>query len=219
MQIGPTAVRILSGVRPLDRVFVWTSGMSIDGDGAPTCYAPNGSGLPTLDYLRNAGKPGDYYGLACTGSGTPFVQQRRDPAPGYFISTTALGDRSKAANDPRRYVDSTQVPYIAIPPELIALGARKGDLSMVVYGAAEVGAIAGDVGPRGHIGEGSIELARQLGAPGISPKHDRIEAGVSFVLFAGSGSSPGWPREVGEFSAKAAALFSIWGGRGRLVAV
>ncbi len=204
-------------VRQVGTAFVWTSGMSVDADGSPRAYAPVGSGLPTLDRLANAGKAGHWAGLACNGNGVPYVQQRGDRAPGYYVSSTALQNASKAVKDPDRYVNAEEIPYIAIPPELIAAGARKGDLAIVTYGALECAAIAGDVGPKREIGEGSMALARALGIP-ADARGGGVDSGVTYVLFTGSRSAIPWPREVSEFAAVASALFLAWGGYGRMSA-
>jgi Fungal chitosanase of glycosyl hydrolase group 75 len=66
--------------------------LGIDADGSPHAYHPNGS-PPGLDYLANAGKPGNWYGIVTDNqkaSGNPVVQGSSDPAPGFYISSTAL---------------------------------------------------------------------------------------------------------------------------------
>ena len=51
------------------------------------------------------------------------MQGPGDPAPGYYVSTTSLHDANLPVTDPRRYVDSEQVPYLALPePFVAALG-------------------------------------------------------------------------------------------------
>ena len=185
----------------------WTSGMAVDGDGAPTCYAPANSGLPALDYLGNAGKPGRWYGIVCDSSGVPVIQGSEDPAPGYYVSTTALSDRNKGNSDPHRYVDSSVMPYIAVPPSLHKEGVHLGDVAMVVYKNAQCGAIVADIGPEGHYGEGSIALAVALGM-NASPKHGGVVDGVSFVVFPNS--QRGWPRTVEDVKTQAERLYSAW---------
>src|SRR5271166_5427692 len=80
-----------------------TSRLYIDADGSPHAYAPEGSGLVTLHYLANAGSPGDWYGIATNSHGIPYIQGHADPAPGYYVSTTALEDPNYTASDPNRY--------------------------------------------------------------------------------------------------------------------
>src|SRR5258708_1149439 len=79
----------------IDNSRVILSNLMIDADGSPFAYAPADSGLPALDYLGNAGHPGRWYGIACDKKGVPYVQTVGDPAPGYYVSTTALMDISK----------------------------------------------------------------------------------------------------------------------------
>lgn len=47
-----------------------------------------------IDYLVNAGHAGDWWGLSCDGSGTPYVQGKYPPGsyapfPGYYVSGTS----------------------------------------------------------------------------------------------------------------------------------
>src|SRR6185312_14696537 len=145
-------------------VITWISGAVIDGDGCPRCYAPAGSGLQSLDYLANAGNEQDgWYGLVCIG-GDPVIQQS-GPCAGYYLSPTALCDRSKTIIDPSCYVDSSAVPYVSIPPELKARGVQLGDLAMVAYKGRQTGAIVADISPRAHYGEISIYCAQLLDIP------------------------------------------------------
>src|SRR6516164_5607669 len=73
--------------------FFYRSGLEIDANGAYHAYHPDGrSGL---DYLGNAGQPGNWWALVTdTGqpSGRPVIQTPNDPAPGFYISTTSLED-------------------------------------------------------------------------------------------------------------------------------
>jgi hypothetical protein len=138
--------------------------MAIDADGAPTAYHPtHGRGL---DNLANAGHEGNWYGVVtdtCRRNGKPVVQGPNDPAPGFYVSPTALRDSHFERQDPRRYVDSTRIPYISLPGHHTnVLHAALGDLAMVVNGhnGRHSAAIFADVGPRAKIGEGSIALAK-----------------------------------------------------------
>lgn len=175
------------------RTVSWTSGMSIDGDGSPRAYSPFGSAQRGLDYLANAGAPGNWYGLACDEHSDPIVQGKDDPAPGYYVSTTALRDHGLPAHDPRSYVDSERVPYIAVPRPLLASGVRLGDFAVVGYGPLKCGAIVADIGPAKHIGEGSIALAEALGMKS-DPRRGGVSALVRYCIYLGSAGSPAWPR-------------------------
>jgi Fungal chitosanase of glycosyl hydrolase group 75 len=185
--------------------------MSIDADGSPRAYHPRGS-PPGLDDLANAGTPGHFFGIVTDVTGRPVVQRRGDPAPGFFVSTTALEDTSHPRTSPRRYVNSSTIPYIVLPTRALEpTGARLGDLASVWNRRTEKlsHAIIADVGPRGRIGEGSIALARRLGinASAISGGQS---GDVVFIVFPGSGNRR--PRPFADIKAKAAPLFAAWGG-------
>lgn len=187
-------------------VVSWTSGAVIDGDGCPRCYAPPRSGLPALDYLANAGNESDgWYGLVCIG-GEPVIQQG-GPCKGYYLSPTALCDRSKTIIDPARYVDSSAVPYISIPPELKQHGVALGDLAWVTYCGRATGAVVADIGPRNHYGEISIYCAQLLGIPS-GPKNGGVSSGVAYTLFKRSAASPAWPVAVVDIQRQASLLYA-----------
>ena len=93
-------------------------------DGAPNAYHPDNSGL---DDLSNAGTPGRWEGLAKDADGEPIIQGPNDPFPGYYVSATALADRTKPVNDPTRYVDASKIPFIVLPGAMARqIGARPG---------------------------------------------------------------------------------------------
>lgn len=196
---------------------LFKSRMMIDADGAPNAYHPGG-GQP-LDYLGNAGKPGNWWGVITESGqrdGTPVVQKAGDPCPGYHVSATSLCDPSKRATDPRRYVNSDQVPYVALPKQMVERGVRLGDFAVVVR--ASTGAIChalfADGGPSGKLGEGSIALARALGIA-CSPKNGGTEKrDVIYLVFPGSRA--GWPLTIEQINANASRLFTQWGGMEQL---
>lgn len=181
------------------RAWCWESGMAIDADGAARGYAPITSGLPALDDLRNAGYPGKLYGVTCNSAGVPYIQQAGDKRPGYYVPRIPLQDTRYSVRDARRYADSEEVPFIAIPPVLREEGrVQIGDLCAVRIGALWCGAIVGDIGPRRKIGEGSILLAQVLGIDPFRGKPKRhlvgVDAGVRYRIYPGTASSPRWPR-------------------------
>ncbi len=200
-----TVVAIRGGVKN----FHFVAGMAIDADGAPDAYGPDGKGR---DRLANAGKPGHWQALVTDDgkpSGKPIVQGDADPAPGFYVSTTTLEDRSKAAKDPHRYVDASKIPYVVLPGDLAKKqGAKPGDFALVrrpisdddeASKPSEVGAIFADVGPKGQLGEGSIALAEALGIPS-DPKTGGTAASVTYIVFPGSGN--GKPRSADEIAAE-----------------
>lgn len=183
--IGGVAVHRARGTSAL----TFTAGMTIDADGSPRAYHPENRGL---DHLANAGRPGRWWGLATDARGEPLVQRPGDPAPGYYVSTTALIDARFPAGDPRRYVDSERVPFIAVPPQLRGEGVKLGDLVAVrnERTGATVWAVVADIGPRDHLGEGSIRLAESLGI-NADARRGGAGSGVTYTVFPGS--RPAWP--------------------------
>jgi hypothetical protein len=175
-------------------VICWTGPMAINADGSPFAYHPNDKGL---DYLANAGSPGKWWGIACDPSGNPYIQGPTDPAPGYYVSTTSLTDKKRKSSDPQKYVNSSVVPYIVIPPDLKKIGVKLGDLALVKFNSNVCPAIIADIGPAGKVGEGSIALAERLGIK-PSPKKGGTSNGVSFTIFMGTAT--GWPRDAAEIA-------------------
>jgi hypothetical protein len=186
--------------------FFFRTGLAIDADGAPNAYNADDTGL---DSLFNAGQPGQWDGIVQDEDGNPFVQGPDDPFPGYYISCTALFDRTKRHNDPARFVDATQIPYVALPGDLAErAGARLGDIVLVF--SEQTGkysyAIFADIGV---LGEGSIALAENLGIRSDA-RRGGSRSGVSYVVFPGSGD--GRPKSVDEINRRGAELTTQWSG-------
>jgi peptidoglycan hydrolase-like protein with peptidoglycan-binding domain len=186
-----------------DSAFFYHGGLAIDADGAPNAYNPSDTGI---DYLANAGREGNWWGLACDRRGNPYLQEEGCPYPGHYVSATALCDGRYERHDPRRYVDSSRFPYVALPGNINDLiptpTVRLGDLVVVArISAIEniVYAYYADVGPRKDIdpvkafGEGSIKLAQSLGHDPYVMRgdHERavrgISSGILYLVFPGSG--------------------------------
>ncbi len=191
--------------------FRFTAGMAIDADGAPNAYHPKNI-KDALDYLSSAGKPGNWWALVTDNDkphGRPVIQGPDDPFPGYYISTTSLEDVTKPRADPKRYVDSTVVPYFVLPKKLAQkFRAQVGDFGAVIKreqrgGEKVVFAIYADLGPPRKLGEGSIALAKALGVPS-SPKTGGSHGHIDYIVFPGSGN--GKPRSVHEINIEAASL-------------
>ncbi len=187
--------------------FFYESGMTIDADGAPNAYHPDNTGL---DDLANAGAPGRWEGLAKDANGEPIIQGPNDPFPGYYVSATALADRSKAMNDPARYVDASRIPFIVLPGGMARqLGARPGDFAVVFNrrNGKSSYAIFGDVGPFDRIGEGSVALAENLGVRSDA-RNGGARGGIVYLVFPGSGN--GRPRAIEEINAESEKLLLAW---------
>ena len=84
----------------------------------------------------------ELHGVERAPDGTPVVQGPDDPAPGYYVSTTALEDRTRAVTDPRRYVDSNEIPFVVLPYDQRG-DARLGDFGVVVNRANGARPVAG----------------------------------------------------------------------------
>jgi hypothetical protein len=187
--------------------FFYESGMTIDADGAPNAYHPDNSGL---DDLANAGTPGRWEGLAKDAYGEPYIQGPDDPFPGYYVSETALADRSRPVNDPARYVDASRIPFIVLPGGMARqLGARPGDFAVVFNqrNGKSSYAIFGDVGPIDRIGEGSMALADNLGIRSDA-RNGGARGGIVYLVFPGSGN--GSPRTNEEIVEEGQKLLLGW---------
>jgi hypothetical protein len=194
-----------------DPAFFYESGLMIDADGAPNAYHPDNIGL---DDLANAGEPGIWEGLAKDEHGAPYIQGPDDPYPGYYVSETALADRTKAVSDPSRYVDATRIPFIVLPGGMgRESGARGGDFAVVfnLQNGKMSPAIFADTGPEDSIGEGSVALAENLGIRSDA-RNGGVRRGVLYLVFPGSGN--GEPRTIDEINSQASQLFKGWFDRG-----
>jgi hypothetical protein len=200
---------------PGSAAFFYEAGMTIDADGAPNAYHPDNIGL---DDLANAGSPGNWQGLAKDADGEPFVQGPNDPFPGYYVSATALADRTKPVNDPTRYVDASKIPFIVLPGGMARqIGTRPGDFAFVFNqrNGKSSYAIFGDVGPSERIGEGSMALAENLGIRSDA-RNGGARRGILFLVFPGSGN--GRPRPIEEITSESEKLLQAWGRTPQLIA-
>jgi Fungal chitosanase of glycosyl hydrolase group 75 len=197
--------------------FFYKSGLAVDADGAFRAYHPNDR--LGLDSLSHAGHDGNWWALVTENekpSGRPVVQLESDPAPGFYVSTTALYDRDNPnLRDPHRYVDAATIPYVVLHP--VALNyAKLGDFATVVNlqnGKISAAIVADESAPNLPVGEGSIALAQALGID-ASPRTGGKDGDVVYLVYAHSGN--GRPRELEEIVANAKKLFDAWGGLERL---
>lgn len=190
------------------------AGCTINADGSPHAYAPDASGLTAFDYLANAGSPGNWWGIAVNDSGSPYLQSPWHPAPGYYVSTTALVNPAvEDEGHPSRYVDSERYCFGVIPGGQSF--AKLGDVGLAYN--QETGdnmyfAVA-DIGPQDRIGEGSMLLGRCLGfnaSPKTGGTSKRI---VSWVILPNS--APGY-EDWEPKCRRAMDLVADWGGLERL---
>jgi hypothetical protein len=193
-------------------VLFWSCKLHVDADGHPQAYHPDGS-PPGLDYLGNAGKPGNWWGISCDSAGNPYCQGPDHEASGYYVSTTALEDHTIQSSNHARYVHSGKVPFFVLPSKPKFSDEQKlGDLAMIFNMAdgKQSWAIYADIGPSNQIGEGSMKLNKDLGLSD-SPKTGGTEEEIIAMIYF-PGSAIGWPRSSDELEAKARELFDAWGG-------
>jgi len=201
--------------------FFFMAGMAIDADGAPNAYDPENK--HGLDFLGNAGKPGNWWALATDNgkpNGNPIIQEEGE-FEGFYISQTSVRDDSKKDED-ITYVDARHIPCYVLPPKLVGSEkARLGDLG-VVYNTKNEAisfAIFADVGPGDSIGEGSIALGHSLGiSTDLRKKKAGQSKGVFYLVFPETASTPAWPRTIEDMQEQAEATFQQWGGLSQLKA-
>jgi len=171
-----------------DEALVYKTGATINGDGSPHCYHEDDS--KGLDYLANAGSPGNWWGIAVGNDGEPIVQSIYDVAPGYYVSTTALVVPGHSSERPEHYLDSERYPFVVVPGSF-GCNWKIGDIGMCwnEKSGDNMYCATGDIGPSTHIGEISMLLGRCLGLD-YSPKSGGTEYGIVYVVFPGS--DPGY---------------------------
>jgi hypothetical protein len=170
----------------------WETKAAIDVDGAPDAY--HRDDRKGRDYLANAGRPGNWWGIVTntdhiagqSGKGTPLVQGETAPAfsdatRGYYVSSTALADNPELPiSDVRRYCNPDEVPGIVIPAHF-PVKVRMGQACRVTYRGIPAPAIVFDLGGPTVIGEIGTLLAQQLGIQN-DPKHGGVPSGVRYEL-------------------------------------
>ena len=154
---------------------LWTAGFTVDGDGSPRCYGP--PGVEALDYLQNAGRPGNWWGLATHNrkpSGKPILQGGADLYPGFFVSMTSYLIPGFRHSDPRRYVNSEEVIFLVVPSSVLkrVKGMCKGCQGKITDLKTKLSTtcVIADIGPADHLGEASIAAAKFFGL-NPSPKN------------------------------------------------
>lgn len=170
----------------------------------------------------------------------PFRDGKPCPAvEGYLVSATAL-QRPGVADvcDPARYADALQVPALVLPKGpgagkpsgFAARGAGIGDLVVALRldRMEPVGAVVGDSGPSGELGEGSVALnGRLLGKTAEPVNYRELRGKPPFtgkgwtvpptlvLVFPGSRDRTQPYLEPERIEAAARARFEAWGGLAR----
>lgn len=201
---------------------LFRAGMMICADGAAEAYHPDGS-PPALDGTANAGRPGNWWGIVTDPNGRPYIQRQLDPAPGFYVSCTALVDAKVTdVRLPARYLDATTIPYVVLPggDQVKYFSSRQpvrlGDMCLVYNEKNQQmsAAIYGEIGPQKSLGEGSIALAKALGIPSNARKGGTFRRDIMTVVFPGSGNMQ--PKSVAEIESLTHKAFQSWGGLARL---
>ncbi|MGE0560562.1 MAG: T9SS type A sorting domain-containing protein [Flavobacteriales bacterium] len=186
--------------------------MAIDADGCPRAYGPNNSGL---DWTANAGYPGNWWGIVTDVNGDPVIQGPGDPYPGMYVSSTSLVQTGYSNSNPLRYVDSENIPYIALPSALQSLAnIAKGDLAYVrnTTNGNTCFAYFADTGPGGKLGEGSMALAVALGINSSPKTGGTSQPILDYVVFPQSGLGQGNHLSVAQINSMGQAELTAAGG-------
>ena len=199
--------------------FFYKSGLTIDADGAYRAYHPVDQ--LGLDSLAHAGRPGNWWALVTDNgesNGRPVVQGKLDPAPGYYVSTTALYDSGNPdLRDPHRYIDAVKIPFVVLHPKALQY-ARLGDFATVANlrnGKISSALVADVSAPDLPVGEGSIALAEALDIDS-SPRHGGTDGEIVYLVYSGSGN--GRPKSLRETVLTSRQLLEDWGGLKKLTA-
>lgn len=195
----------------------YKSGFAVDADGAFQAYHPRS--IDGLDSLAHAGHRGNWWAVVTSNgkrTGRPVVQGEADPAPGYYVSTTALFDPGNPnLRDPHRYVDAATVPYIVLHPWALKL-ARLGDFATVLNlrnGRMASALVADKSSLHPRVGEGSMALAEELGI-NSDPRSGGQADDVVYLIYSGSGN--GRPRDLEDIETNGKLLLEAWGGLDKL---
>ncbi len=170
---------------------IYRAKFAVDADGSPRAYGPNDSGL---DWTANAGYPGNWWGIVTDINGDPIIQGPGDPYPGMYVSSTSLVQSGYSNSNPLRYVDSENIPFIALPSALLSLAnISLGDLVYVrntITGLTSFAYFV-DGGPSGKLGEGSMFLASAIGLNNSPKTGGTSQPIIDYVVFPQSGLGQG----------------------------
>ena len=120
----------------------------------------------------------------------------------------------------KRYVNANAVPYFVLPETWYPqFGIKVGDLGAIVYQDKLALAVFADVGPKGKLGEASLQTFRQLGQERLKLNGQVINSGmgggVTTIVFPGSKQDTAYANEqslLNYIHDRGSALFSQLGG-------
>jgi hypothetical protein len=137
----------------------------------------------------------------------PVIQGTGAPAPGFFVSTTAVvRDPTLPETDQNRFFDASSIPYQAFNGWMLSAGSAhvtKGDFGLVIdpLTAVTSGFVLADAGAGNKAGEVSTFLLSLLGG--------NNERDFVFLLFPGSGSGSILPTATAPAAARAGAQINL----------
>lgn len=153
------------------KMIEYTGEMTSCADGSPRAYGPDGCDPKPLDYLGNAGYPGNWWGVVTNSSGVPIVQKNGQPEkwphPSLYVSCTAYGFSEYPPEDCRRWVNAEQIYFsvipssvrMAVPPKF--LGCRAEIVDKKTH--AKLECVCTEIGPSAHMGEASMAAVEYFG--------------------------------------------------------
>jgi GH18 family chitinase len=187
--VGSTIIYSITG----QNAFFFNAGMTVAAEGAPKAF--NSNDAVALDYLRKAGRPGNWWSLVTNNgqpNGTPLIQPAGEPAPGYYISTTTLQNQGFSLQSQRCYINSASVPYIALPPSL-ASKAAVGDFGAIIN--KKTGAVSyvifAEIHDEGWAGKASINSAAKEGINNDPKTGGVTSPDLIYIIFPKSGNGAG----------------------------
>jgi hypothetical protein len=150
----------------------YTGEMTCCADGSPRAYGPEGCRPEPLDYLDNAGYPGNWWGVVTDKHGQPYVQQESSndqmhPYPSLYISCTAYFHSEFPDYDCRRWVNPEEVMFSVIPSNVRGAVAPKflGCHATITDTKTKktIECVCCEVGPSNHLGEASMLVCKEFG--------------------------------------------------------
>ncbi len=174
----------------LDHICSGVTVRDADGKIVPRWVRPPGAAKPNSRLCLEAFRAAEAAGFPACGRGQPCVTQwpaialekgkplkwSKGPYQGYYVSLTKLTRPDSAVPGGERAIDARRIPYVVVPGNTVLTGSwgfgstNKADLALVIApdrkGTARAAfAVVGDTGPHNALGEGSVELLRELTNP------------------------------------------------------